>query len=716
MTALVESNQTQIGEIFKMKLKLKTKAFYAHCFLALTLVACASGPGVTPGAPALNQPATLPGLSATDITPPSQATHRVEFKVNLEKKAFQIASGCSCTAKYAKLTIMGPGHLDNPIYDVNADARGFVPIDPNNETVDLSAIVPVGSNWSARAALFASNEEGQLPVMEVGGAFHNPTTAQVELSLRARQTAQIVEALHRTGSNRVMTALELEKIQEFADALVGVTWNEDGTYELGRFPGLLEGRADVLDADAIVAMIEQGQLDFSESTGAQLGEAHAEQMILEPKVVATVHARPFTGGFYKPVLNPYLNLLFAHDITQSNRLLYRASLPLLTNGGQSNETWGDVRSLYPPLGWYNPTGTQPIPVIYAYEFIKIDQLEFMALKAYDQQTGALRFTQTFGQKDSAIVSFTPLVWRDTQNTPDVNDDIDIVYTFLGRPDTHGIHAVHNGGDTDKDWFVSLAGEATVIGGALSKDGQRLYVLTQSTHNSKLIAINTTLGSQDGPSIAWKTDLNSWIYPVSTPVIGTDGTIYVQTKAADESQNGKMHAIAPDGSSKWTAPLPTAAEYPPIIDHRDGADFIYTSSALGRLYSFTQSGQLRWDFPLPSTVGSGATGGLVIGEDLGGGRTLYAPIGNGLIYAVRDGNEKPELLWAKSPEARTRRGILLKDGILYGASRDGGEGQLNQLKAMRVHSKNMPQAAPWPTEGGNWLGRGVSHQVFHNQNF
>jgi len=701
-----------------MKRQIKKNIFLSS-FLALSLTACASSPTSSPAAVStlpLSSTASAPNtvLAQSGQQAVAPKMHKVEFKLKLNTPDFQVAAAnCSCKAKYAKLEIKGA--IEQPI------SNGFVPIDPQTNEVTLSALVPEGHNWVAYAGLYANNDDGQPSLMEVGGVFHTPTLEQVEISLRTLQTAHIVDALHRIGSNRILSPLDLQEIQQFTDALVGLEWTENGSYKMNRFPGLLEGDVNILDADAIVALLEANGFDINAQTGNLIGDEHAENMVLQPKVVHSSRVKSFTAGLTKPVLNPFNNLLFSFDReTDSQNNVYRLDttdiLNAAANSAQQAQTpWLNTNMPHLTLGWYNdPQKTELDPVVYAYR----PNGNNMSLEAYYQND--LSQAWSF-QKLSSSRVFSPVSWRDTKNTPDPNDDEDIVYISVWHPTnaSRGIYAVRNG---QQEWHLPLADELT-YSAALSEDGKRLYVLSmKNLSNVELIAVATTVDPEyDEPAVLWRRPLDIGVAPSNSPVVGSDGTIYVNSADIVNVQvgiptPGFLHAIAPDGNERWRLAMPVASFFPPSIDHRNGEDVVYSLGRSGRIYSVGQSGQVKWEYSLPGTAGEGATGGILIGEDLGGGRTLYAPMGNGLIYAVRDFGTNYEMLWAKSPEAKVKHGLLLKDGIIYGTTLDGGEGQLVQLKAIQVHSQNMPAAAPWPTESGNLLGTGVSHKVFQNQNF
>jgi hypothetical protein len=75
-----------------------------------------------------------------------------------------------------------------------------------------------------------------------------------------------------------------------------------------------------------------------------------------------------------------------------------------------------------------------------------------------------------------------------------------------------------------------------------------------------------------------------------PGVGRDGSIYVG------SGDGYVHALAPDGSFRWSYTVKGRVVAPPIEDASTGRVFVATSEA--RLYALEADSHLRWVFPLP----------------------------------------------------------------------------------------------------------------------
>jgi len=83
-------------------------------------------------------------------------------------------------------------------------------------------------------------------------------------------------------------------------------------------------------------------------------------------------------------------------------------------------------------------------------------------------------------------------------------------------------------------------------------------------------------------------------PLSSPAVGTDGTIYVGTFA------GRLEAVAPDGTEKWHFQIEREIKSSPAIAD-DGT--IYFGSRDHNLYAITPAGGLKWKFTTGAWVDS-----------------------------------------------------------------------------------------------------------------
>lgn len=660
-----------------------------------------------------NHPKEFHGFSEKSdlrvITPVETQTKTVKpVRFSLDFEASFTTLCASCKPRYVRLNITGSQNISEPLYAINADNNGFVEIAPNTTLQSLSVDVPEGNNWAAFASLHMNNDPEAPAMARIGGVFHNPspTLEQIELSKRALQTAEIVNAMHELGDERLFSALDLQSYQAMTDALLGVEQNPDGTYTLGRVPN-----GELLNAETLARLLQRGELNPENPSSAALFPV--QQLLPKPQVKASVRVQAFTAGLSKLVMNAQSKGVFAYDIKQNARRMYGFQGPSLESVLNPYDL-GDLRNAYLSLGQANPTGSQTVPVSYTYSSEGVDR---MILRARSQTTNNVVWTYAFDNIPALKSDYVPTVWRNTKNTPDPSDDSDRVYvTFNADPFNHlakrGVYAIENG---QKRWHLALNDDFN-IAGALNASGSRLYVIGRSdpATPSRLYALDTSDGianSQD--RLLWSQSLGGQTFTSSTPVVGKNGDIYLTTftlplnfKLGD-SLPGVLHCISPAGETRWQYPLAASSSFTPVVDHREGKDLIYLISDRGQLLAIDGAGTHRWSVVLPGTAGEGPVDAPLIGEDLDGGRTLYQAMGNGLIYAVKDRSSRGEILWAQAPQAKVSRGMVLKDGFLYAPTLDGGEGQTVQIKGIQVHSLGLASTAPWPITGGNLAGQHIS---------
>jgi outer membrane protein assembly factor BamB len=133
---------------------------------------------------------------------------------------------------------------------------------------------------------------------------------------------------------------------------------------------------------------------------------------------------------------------------------------------------------------------------------------------------------------------------------------------------------------------------------------------------------------------------------SSPVIGSDGTLYVG------SHDGKLHAVGRDGSLRWTFATGGEIHTSPAVA-ADGT--IYVSSEDGKLYAVDATGKQKWSFQ---------TGNVIEGSspvfDAGG--TVYVASNDKNIYAVSSAGSKN---WAfTGGHASSLTASLASDGTVY----------------------------------------------------
>jgi outer membrane protein assembly factor BamB len=162
--------------------------------------------------------------------------------------------------------------------------------------------------------------------------------------------------------------------------------------------------------------------------------------------------------------------------------------------------------------------------------------------------------------------------------------------------------------------------------------------------------------------------------LGTPAIGLDGTIYLA------AQDRKLHALDSNGNERWAVSIGSTSFAPgsAIAIGSDGT--IYVGAAGTGIYAVTSQGAVRWNT-------SEFTPGPVFGAPIvrADGSIVYADAGGGLYCVSPEGT----LLWVD----RVMRGgglgspAISPDGTIYLTS--GSDG----LAAFEGGVP--PAAAPWP---------------------
>jgi len=143
-------------------------------------------------------------------------------------------------------------------------------------------------------------------------------------------------------------------------------------------------------------------------------------------------------------------------------------------------------------------------------------------------------------------------------------------------------------------------------------------------------------------LKWLFKAGGWVG--SSPVIGSDGTIYVGNDDAvkvsgggsSAAGGGNLFAVNPDGSQRWRLPIygstqrisPAIGPDGTIYIRSEGSWFIFGGPYL---YAVWPDGSVRWKFPIGVASGSPV---------VGGDGTIYINNGEGYLYAVDSaGREK-----------------------------------------------------------------------------
>ncbi|PIZ70580.1 MAG: pyrrolo-quinoline quinone, partial [Candidatus Portnoybacteria bacterium CG_4_10_14_0_2_um_filter_44_20] len=131
------------------------------------------------------------------------------------------------------------------------------------------------------------------------------------------------------------------------------------------------------------------------------------------------------------------------------------------------------------------------------------------------------------------------------------------------------------------------------------------------YNFALHAINP-----DGSS-KWIHPVDSWIYWSSPAISAADGTVYIGsfTQSNFSLQQGKVYAVNPDGSRKWTQTTAGKVDSSPAIG-KDG--LIYIGSDDGKIQAINSAdGSLKWEYatggPVTNSSAIDEQGNLYIGS-------------------------------------------------------------------------------------------------------
>ena len=172
-----------------------------------------------------------------------------------------------------------------------------------------------------------------------------------------------------------------------------------------------------------------------------------------------------------------------------------------------------------------------------------------------------------------------------------------------------------------------------------------------------------LGAEEGTQ-KWVFETGGSV--VSSPTIGSDGTIYVG------SNDGNLYAVDRNGRLKWRFPTGGAVHSRPAIG---GDGTIYIGSFDQYLYAINPQGGLKWRFPTKGEINSSP----IIAHD----GTIYVGSHDHHLYAINpDGRVK----WTFTTGGELFSSpILGSDGTIYMASWD------HRLYAINTSPLNTPAA-------------------------
>jgi outer membrane protein assembly factor BamB len=290
-----------------------------------------------------------------------------------------------------------------------------------------------------------------------------------------------------------------------------------------------------------------------------------------------------------------------------------------------------------------------------------------------------------------------------------------------------LHDPGSGPTLELRWRFHPPGASSLHGTpALGRDGTVYLSFTKglSSPNEASAALYALSAPASGTEAqaTWTVDLGPGQHG-SSPTLGPDGTIYVTNGA------GKLFAVAPDGTVKWTAQTGPVLVASPALGP-DGT--VYCPSMDGKLYAVApptggaKEGSVRWAFdfgqhlgPTPLVTVEGGRGGR---DGIGSGASptvardgmVYVGANNSNFYAVKpDGTLK----WLYEAE-REQAGIwstaaLSADGsTLYFGANQGGVYALNREDGkLRWQSKifgSIYTAVALDSRGTLYTGSNVGH--------
>jgi outer membrane protein assembly factor BamB len=230
-----------------------------------------------------------------------------------------------------------------------------------------------------------------------------------------------------------------------------------------------------------------------------------------------------------------------------------------------------------------------------------------------QHTGQ---SQYYTNTNPGLIKWTFRSWRDCCTSPAIDSD-GVIYIGVGTSqiDDGILYAINP--DGSKKWEFEIYAEPIRSSPALSKDEKTIYF---GCDNGKLYAVSTYFGS-----LKWTFKTERGIS--SSPVVSSDGTIYVGSK------DHYLYAIEPSGDLKWKFDVCDEVYSSPAIGY-DGT--IYVGSYGKNLTAINSDGALKWKFLTLGRVSSSPA----IGSD----GTIYFGSEDNILYAVNsDGFLKWEFL-------------------------------------------------------------------------
>lgn len=216
-------------------------------------------------------------------------------------------------------------------------------------------------------------------------------------------------------------------------------------------------------------------------------------------------------------------------------------------------------------------------------------------------------------------------------------------------------------------------------------------VSANSPSTPVIGSNGTLyiGTADKCFYAYSTQGTiDWMYRAdatitSNAAISTDGTIYIGI-------TGRLIALTNTGSEKWTTPFKftsTAAPSPIIVD---GSGTIYFGTNDQRLYAVNSDGTLKWSCLTGGAIRYGAS----MSPD---GSIIYATAADGRAYAINAANGA--IIWKSEAISAVYNCAVGDDGSVFVGSMNGklysfsADGSQNWTFQMQSKATCAPAIAP-----------------------
>ena len=194
------------------------------------------------------------------------------------------------------------------------------------------------------------------------------------------------------------------------------------------------------------------------------------------------------------------------------------------------------------------------------------------------------------------------------------------------------------------WSYNTTGTIGFSSPVIGSDGT-IYI---GATDSKFYAINSN------GTLKWTYTAGSSIQ--GSAAIGADGTIYFGCR------DGKLYAIMDNGTSavlKWTYTTGSQIYRVSPLIGPDGT--IYIGSSDGNLYAINPDGTLKWTY---------TTGGTVCSPAIGTDGTIYIGSTDGNLYALSDNGTNSTLKWSYSTGTPINSESIGANGTIYVATNSG----------------------------------------------